>query len=396
MSILEFLGVKPTLPKFANRLANALPAEDRAQWRFDAAKGALIHSGGTEVSLQNMFLEYSRHPVSDRSGLIRKYASLAYAHTREIPDLWVQAARDLIPTVRSQFVEATMAVRARAEGTSLDTLEFPFAGDLRIRLMYDFGDYMSYVKATKLETWGQPHQTVLEHAIANLGRMETPGWVEVAPGVHQLASPMSFEESLIQLDSVRRMLPFASDAVLMPCNRGVLLAADSRSEDAIEAMLLEAEKALDAPWPMSSTMCRHTSDGWSEFQAPARCANLAHGLRIRHRAQFYLDQKKILDEVNEAQGKDVYTAEFSVIRVGDVWQSYCVWSEGVRTLLPVADWVAILPEGEDSTHIRVAWKDVVEICGARMSPTEDELPRFEVDSFPNAQEWTALQTRILA
>jgi hypothetical protein len=37
MSILEFLGVKPTLPKFASRLANAFPPEDKAQWRFDAA-----------------------------------------------------------------------------------------------------------------------------------------------------------------------------------------------------------------------------------------------------------------------------------------------------------------------------------------------------------------------
>jgi hypothetical protein len=395
MSILEFLGVKPTLPKFASRLANAFPPEDKAQWRFDAAKGALLHAGGSELSLQNMFLEYASNPSSARSGLIRKYAALAYAHTREIPDLWIQAACDIIPTIRSRFVESTVAARCRAEGTSLDALEFPFAGDLRIRLMYDFGDYMGYVKAAKLQTWGQPRHAVLERATANLGQMQTPTWNEVTPGVFKLSSPGSFEESLIQLDSVVRMLPFAADAALMPCNRGILLAADSRSVDAVESMLLEAEKALDSPWPMSSTMCRRTSDGWTEFQAPERCANLAHGLAVRHLAEFYSAQKAVLDEVNETRGRDLYVAEYSVVRIDDIWQSYCVWSEGVPSLLPVPDWVAILPEGDDSEHIRVPWKDVVEICGARMAATEDELPRFEVHSFPDAAEWAALQARSL-
>ena len=396
MSILEFLGAKPTLPKFADRLMKALPAEERGQWRFDAGKGALVRSGGAEISLHNMFLEYSRSAVSARSDLIQKYASLAHSHVTEIPDLWIAAAPNLLPTVRSQFVEMTIAVRSRMDGSKLDPLEFPFAGDLRVRLMYDFGDYMGYVRAEKLRTWGQSPEAVLERALANLGRLEEPQWMEVGPGLFKLESAVSFEESMVQLDSVRRMLPFANDALLMPCNRGILLAADGRSDAAIEAMLLEAEQALEAPWPMTSTIFRKSSSGWEVVDPPKSCSNLAHGLVIRHAAEFYSAQKEALDALHEALDNDVYVAEYTVIRVDGQWQSYCVWAQGVHALLPVADWVALLPEGEDSKHIQVGWKDVLEVCGGRMSPTTEDPPRFRVDSFPSDEEWTALKSRAMA
>jgi len=297
--------------------------------------------------------------------------------------------------VRSEFVDSTIEIKSRV-GEPYVPFALPFAGDLRLRLMYDFGSYLGYIKQEKLETWGQPAQAVLERAIANLGQLEAPEWVDSGRGFFQLASPMSFGESMLLLDSVVRQLPFAPHAVLMPCNRGVLLAADSRSEDSIGAMLQEAERCLQDAWPMSALMCRRSESGWVEFEPPAVHANLAHGLAIRHMAESYAAQKEALDALHESRGEDIYVAEYTVILIDEQWSSYCVWAQGVRALLPMADEIAVLPDGDASGHIRVPWADVVSLCGHRMAATRDNPPRFRVESFPDAAEWSALLEHALA
>lgn len=391
MSFLEFLGVKPTLPRFAARLLKAMPSDLASEWSLHPAGDRLVRPGGSEISLQNMFSEYCASKVFDRAGLIQKYVSLAGSHLHEIPDLWVAAAGNIYPAIRSLFVDTTIEIKSRSLSEPYEPVVLPFVGDLRVRLMYDFGEYLGYIKGDKLATWGQSAEAVLERAIANLGRLEAPAWVHGSRGFSQLASEVSFEESMLLLDSVVRALPFASHAVLMSCNRGVLLAADSRSEQSIEEMLREAERCLDGPWPMSSVMCTRDESGWVEFDPPPALANLAHGLAIRHLAANFAVQKEELDVLHESRGDDIYVAEYSVIRVDEQWQSYCVWAQGVRALLPAADWVALLPEGEDSRHIRVPWPQVVSICGQRMAATDENPPRFRVEDFPDESEWTALE-----
>ena len=396
MGVLEFLGFKPTIKSFAARLLRALPKEN-GDWTVDLESQALRHPGGMEISLFNLFLEYSRSSPSARPGLIEKYASLALANTREVPDLWIEAAPNLYPLVRSEFVESTIEIRQRGETPGYDPVVFPFAGDLRVRLMYDFGPSLTYVRGAKLKTWGQPADAVLERAKANLGRLAPPQWADLGRGVFQLCSEVSFEESFLLLDSVVRALPFAASAVLMPCNRGVLLAADGGSKDALEAMLFKAEQMmLEAPWPMSSTMCRRGEHGWEVVDPPEACANLARSLAIRHRAEFYSSQKDALDAWHQEHDEDIYVAEFTAMQIDEHWQSYCVWGQGVRALLPVTDWIALVPEADREQHIRVNWQDVVDICGPRLQPTDESPPRFRVESFPDAAEWERLTARQLA
>jgi hypothetical protein len=258
LSLLEYLGLKPTLPRFAARVLKAMPPELAAEWSLDLERGVLVRPGGGEMSLKNMFSEYCATRVSRRAELIQKYASIAGSHLEEIPDLWVAAAKNVYPVVRSLFADMTLEIKSRMLDPPYLPVVIPFAGDLGLRLVYDFGSYLGYLKQDQLDTWGKTASEVLERGIANLAQLETPQWVDSGRGFFQLASPMSLGESMLLLDSVLRALPFAPHAVLMPCNRGVLLAADSRSEAAIGAMLSEAERCLEEAWPMSSAMCRRT------------------------------------------------------------------------------------------------------------------------------------------
>lgn len=392
MSLLEFLGMKPTPESFARRLLKALP--DDGDWSFDRERNLLRHPGGTELSLQNMYLEFRGSPVLQRESLIRKYADLAFSQSREIPGLWEAAARNIYPVVRSEFVDMTIAIRSRAEQTRFDPLVIPLAGDLRIRLVYDYGNTLAYVSREHMETWGKSVEELMPQAIANMGRLQTPEWVDSGRGFWQLASPESYGESMFQLANVVAALSFAADALFMPCNRGVLLAADGRSEESIAAMLSEATRcAMQEPWPMSGTVLRKCPAGWQEALLPASLAVQARTLKCIHISENYAAQKELLDALNERLGKDVFVASMTLLGDLSDLHSYCTWAQGVPALLPVSDWVAVVRADDRKEFLRVDWHDLAEVVGHRLQPTQENPSRYLVDSFPDADDWRALASR---
>jgi len=397
MSLLEYFGVKPTPESFARRLLRALPRDD-GQWDFDPERHLLRHPGGMEISLQNMFLEYRGAPVSQRGALIRKYADLAVVQSREIPGLWAAASRNVYPVLRSQFVDTIIEIRSRAGEAKFDPVALPLAADLRIRLVYDFGNFVSYVREEQLKTWARSAEEVLPHALANLGRLQTPEWIDSERGFLRLSSPDSYGESMLQLDSVLAALPFAAHAALMPCNRGILLAADGRSEAALEAMLDEALRCtMHEPWPMSGAVLRRGAQGgWESLPVPDALEPRARSLARMHASENYSVQKDELDAFHQACGRDVFVASYGLLGTATDLRSYCTWAEGVVSLLPETDWVAVIrtnEKGEPGEHLRVDWADLFDVVGARLASTTEAPPRFLVDSFPSEDEWRALAAR---
>lgn len=391
MRLLAYLLPRPKLSRFATRVLSALPVDQRADWTFDPNRGSLKHPDGSELNLHNMFTEYRASTIFRRGALVRKYADLAQAQSAEIPAFWPAAMNNIIPVVRSEFLECTFEIQSRAEGVTRDPVVLPLAGDLRVRPVYDFGNYFTFIRGEHLTTWGKSPAQVLEQALANLGRLETPIWTDKGHGVFRLISPMSYAESMMQLKNVLAALPSADHAVVMPCNRGILLAADCRSDVAISSMLTEAERCLQhEPWPMSGCMFRRQGDGWQQFAPPQSAERLTHSLGQQHLAEVYAAQKEALEALHERALQDLFVATFTLHGSDGDWQSYCTWSEGVPTLLPVTDWVAMVPEAEDAVFLRVDWSDVVKICGARLQATQEHPARFLVTSFPDPGEWNAL------
>lgn len=391
MRLFDYLLPRPKLSRFATRLLAALPADQRAEWVFDSDRGLLKHPDGSQVSLQNMFTEYRASTVFGRGALVRKYAELAQAQSAVIPALWPAAMNNIIPVVRSEFLECTVEIQSRAEGVTRDPVVLPLAGDLRVRLVYDFGNYFTFIRSEHLTTWGKSPARVLEQALANLGRLETPSWTDDGRGVLRLNSPMSYAESMMQLRGVIALLPFADHALVMPCSRGILLAADGRSDAAILTMLNEATRCLQhEPWPMSGCMLRRHGDGWEQVAPPRSAQRLSHSLGQQHLADVYAAQKEALEALHEQAPQELFVATFALHDSDGDWQSYCVWSEDVPTLLPVTDWVAMVPEAEHAAILRVDWSDLVNICGARLRATDEHPARFLVTSFPDPGEWQAL------
>jgi hypothetical protein len=355
-------------------------------------------SNGAQINLVNIFLQYSQAARSRRPALIQKYAAFCEAMKQGIPKLWELAAKSIYPVVRSRFdrkVTAT-ALRGESNGVAFDVLVWPYIGDLEIRIAYDWGPHLGTVSTEVADAWGQSEDAIRERALRNLAALPPPSWEEVRPGVFALVTDNSYEESLFLVDKVVDKLPFDGPAVCSSCNRGVLLAADASKTEAVLALLDEAILNLQQkPWPLSGTLLVRGPNGWRahvpDGEAGAKAGDLA---RI---SQFiaYRDQKTVLDEYHEKHGIDIFVATYSVFRRsqdGGTLRSWSTWVDGIPTLLPRTDFVALTKRETDREErpALLPWEQAVAMLGRYLQETEDDPKRFSVSERLSDADWVAI------
>jgi hypothetical protein len=158
-------------------------------------------------------------------------------------------------------------------------------------------------------------------------------------------------------------------------------------EEAGLAMMAElAEKALLEPYPLSGVLLILDDGVWADWMPPED-----HSLHHRYKqietnwlGVRYAEQKKLLDDIHQRQGLDVFVGSFSAVQKkdGEV-VSYSVWGEGLDSLLPVTQKVAFMLKGRERPVALGHWARVVEVAGDLMEPTEHYPPRYRVREIPD-------------
>jgi hypothetical protein len=390
----EIFGLKPAAADLARALIRRARARGDDKWQFDPEQCALRHAQGGTINLSNIFLEYGHAPRSVRANLLGKYESMMQQLGVEPPKLWAVAAKHIYPVLRCVHDTVSVEIAARGGEARLPVgVSWPLAGDLKVRLVFDHGDAVAHVREDLAETWGQGTEALKARALANLAALPRPRWDSLGDGVYQAVSEVSYEESLLLVDAVVDALPFASSAVLMPTNRGVLLSCDSRDPQALRSMLGHAERFLsEHPWPMAATLLQRQAGEWREFVPTGELGEIHHCLSRLSIAITYNDQQEALQK---HVGDDIFVGTYSLIRRGDgpdSLRSWSSWTKDVPTLLPQTDLVVLGRPRSDGKHdmLMVSWSALVESCGSRMKHTEECPTRFMVEEFPSDEEWQTL------
>ncbi len=400
MSLRELLGFKPRMQDLANRMLVHFERQGNRGWRYDAAQSALKNEvEGTTIFLANIYLEYAQAARAHRPSLLQKYQGMGRASMQEIPKLWALAAKGIHAVLRSRFDHTVLAIDTRAGGNALPEMAaWPWLGDMHIRLVYDFGEQMALISRERMEIWGQSPETVLQHALQNLRALPTAQWEALPAGVYQLRSEASYEESLLLVDKVIDQLPFKDSVVCIAVNRGILLAADVRSEAAVSALIEEAMRCLQSkPWPLSASLCTRVDGQWQEYKVSGAAASRAGDLMRFNLASTYDGQTLALEQYFEKIGEDIHVAKFAMMRspAGDnALRSWCAWSEGVRAMLPKSDLVVLGRQGDDDAReaVLIDWSQMLELCGRHLQSTSENPLRYLVDSFPDELEWAAVKS----
>jgi hypothetical protein len=395
MSLLDLFRRPVSIQRLANDLVAAAAAAGETGWRYEADARRLVRHGTDGVlHLDNIFLEYSQAPARRRRALLEKYVGLLASIRTEIPKLWAAAEKRIYAVIRSRFDSIGLDIADRDSDRQLpQRIEFPWHGDLVVRIAFDFGASLGQVQQDVADAWGLPREALLERAIRNLYALPRPVWEPVGPGVFQLVSAASYEESMLLRDDVWERLRVAGDPVAIAPNRGVLLAAGSADSAAVEALLHEARRSLEQrPWPLDAAILTRRDGRWTPFEPSGRAAALWDLHRQICLAGAYGEQQPALQQ---HVGPDVWVATFGLAgRKSDpaLLFSYAVWSEGVPTLLPEVEYLALSKRRTDDEveTVVVPWAAVQSICGSRLCALREQPPRWAVDTFPNDVEWRAL------
>ena len=122
-------------------------------------------------------------------------------------------------------------------------------------------------------------------------------------------------------------------------------------------------------------------------------------LAIKSMGSEYSEQKELLEQLHEQTGEDLHVASYSAVEhETDGYQTYCVWSEGVDSLLPKTDLVFFYrgDDGEDGDiPTQVEWDQVQAQFGDLMEPQDMYPPRFRVREFPGEERFDDIMDRIV-
>jgi hypothetical protein len=187
------------------------------------------------------------------------------------------------------------------------------------------------------------------------------------------------------------------DPVVMLPNRDTLLLAGSGDPAALAKLAVLAEEAYDHPRSITGLAFRLTEAGeWVPFVPDPNHSHFQQFklLRVKSIGSEYAEQAEFLKEQNEKTGKDVFVASFSAMQqreTGEV-RSYCVWSQGIVSWLPVTDDIYFFRlTGEEEGNIagNACWEQARTVLGDVLKPLGLYPERYEVEAFPSEEQLRA-------
>lgn len=368
--------------------------------RFRLTTGA---ADGPVMNLGNMYEEFRSAPREIRPQVVKNTVRNWFIDRRQMPDEFADALPDLLPVVRARSYYEFTQLQLEIDGSPGSGCPYqPLAEHLAVGLVYDMPESMRLIQDDDLEEWDVSLYQALESARLNLEQMADMVFVSPAQGVYLSATGDNYDASRMLLTDLLRKFEVNGELVLMALNRDTLVAAGSEDDNALQVMAGLAERAAEQPRLISTLAFRLEGDQWQPWLPGTECPHYGQFrmLQIKAIGQDYAEQHDLLAALHKKRGEDVHVAAFSATQsqAGAI-DSYCVWPEGVPSLLPRTDRVFFFrpdASGRDGSIVAAAtWSQMEQIVGDLLEPMETYPVRYRVTSFPGAAQLQKLGTGAL-
>ncbi|MES2352170.1 MAG: hypothetical protein V4641_31770 [Pseudomonadota bacterium] len=405
MGIFDFFKSTPSPEKFARLAMQAIADSGRAgPLSFDADEFRLVGgSGSAEIfNLHNAYRDYCAADRKRRPDVLAHYIRSMQAP--ELPATFAEARDGLRPVLRGRAMIEYMRLAQVGQGGAQSFMDgaAPFSADSVLMLAYDSAHSIQTLSASALVDWGVSFDVALAAALDNLRDMTVANFVPAAPGVLVAAWDDSYEASRILLADMFFRLEVGGDPIVMMPTRNRLLVASSNNSAALLAMLaLSRGYASDEGRVISALMYRFEQGKAVEYlPADAEVRGQLEQLKKIYLADDYASQKQLLDKAYERDAIDVFVATCQLVQKTDTGRliSYGVWTEGVDTLLPQVDLVALVRPDDDSetgegSPKLVAWDDLRASIHELAHSEEGYPARYRLKNFPSREQFDALASR---
>ncbi len=392
MGFFDWFRKKDPKEAFGERLLREIrKAGEKRPARFDKEGFKIVVGKDHTFYLNNAFDEYMAADPDQRQQILERYSRL-----REEPDIaktLEEARAHLVPRVRERFYYESLRLAVEMEGHKLPGFAFkPLADHFVVELAYDLPEQTMQVHQGQLDEWG----TTLEDGLLlslDLLRANTPAPMKpVRPGLYASSWGDSYAPSRILLPEFIAAYPVEGEPVVAIPNRDLLLLAGSHDAEALEEMARRVHQAIRQPRFMTGQTLIFSEGSWSLFLPdPEHPAHLdLHTLHQHSMAGFYEEQKTLMNSLHEKTGIDVFVASLELVRnkESNRVRSYCVWSDGIDTMLPESDDVMFVRMDaagnvdKENPPVSVPWTAVRDRFSLLMSPIECYPPRWRVRECP--------------
>ena len=395
MGLFDWFRKKDPKDAFADRLRRELVRTgEKRTIRYDKARFCLDVGKDQTIYLRNVFSEYCAAPPAQREEFLRRVTLLQTP--AEMATKFEEALPHLIPRVRERYFFSSLLLTFEEEArTKLPDFAFkPLTDHFAVELAYDLPESSLQVMNHSIEEWKTTLEDALRLARPNLQAMTTVSLKTLRPGLYISPWTDTYAPSRVLLPEYLTGHAVKGEPVVALANRDLLLMTGSRDPEGLEEMARRVHQAQSQPRFMTGHALVLSEGAWSIYTPEPDQPSYTDFQQLRQAslAGFYEAQKTHLDAIHERKGIDIYVASVSLIRHKETNQvrSYCVWAEGVDTLLPEADDVvfqrADASGGPDrkSPPLVSSWSAVRSRLESLMEPANGYPVRYRVKTFPSA------------
>ncbi len=308
----------------------------------------------------------------------------------EFPEAYAEAEPKLVPIVRNRVGQENARMIMATDPLADLPAAVPhkdLGGGLWGEVALETPDRFIRVPANEWKKWNVDFDTAFAKAVTTMDKKTRARLQMSKQGFYTGLSNNENATALLLLP-IFDGLGLEGAPVFATPRPNVLLIADSSSSDALEELKTRLDAACEADENDNCDLRVRTKNQAGSFvpYAAGTFATVAHHADAAEAS----GQKNFLEQ-KLGKGDDApFIASVSVVRKGDDEFSYAVHTQGVRTLLPRAEYIAFMHFDErtqKTTPVAMgAFARVEAIMGSRWRKTQLFPERWLVSEFPSDEE----------
>jgi hypothetical protein len=401
MGLLDKLFSKSTSRDgFAKLVTAALEKGGATGLRYNASDFSVrVESSDRTFFLENAYTDYSHaEDNTRRKASFERYVS-SFLEETSMPVDFASARANLMPVVRDPAYFSLMDLQVRAGGgdpVKLAGRMQTIAPGLIVGLAFDSVHNIMNVNKSTLEKWNVDFDEALTIALHNL-RDRTPanGFSQITPGLYISEFGDCYDSSRLLLPDIIYRLPLNGDPVIFAPNRDQVWVTGRHDSVNLGAILKFGPDSHFKQGHNLSPNLYLLADGKITDYVPKDPVQREAACALRRRRDHidYTAQTGHLNAIYKREAIDVFVASFTLFQRKDQSTfSVCVWSNGIDSLLPRTDVIALLANPPQNDRLYVPWEAAFPIVSHLMDEQPELAPvRYRVRRFPDTVQLAELR-----
>jgi hypothetical protein len=395
---------KPSRADFAEVMIRALDQAGISKDQIDQSESdfSLKLPGGTTFFLGNVYSRFCNAPRGQRQAIVEEFVKAA-ASIPELPAIPLDFATvkpSLMPVIRDAAYFSMIQLMNRKNGNTKDDLGADvvlktLAGGLEVGLAYDTERNITSINRDLFEKWGVSVEEALKAAKDNLWERTDPNRFAGQDGIYWSDWNDSYDSSRILLTELIYRLSVDGDPVAFVPNRDHLVVTGTNHSAGLAAIL---QRGMDSHFnqahPLSPDLYVLVDGTWKVY-VPEDKSLREMWMKIKRQrdAIDYSQQQKLLNEIHEKEGIEIFVASYKVYERKDgLAYSACVWTNGIDTSLPRSENIAFMADVENPEYFVVPWEAAASILGDLLELEPDLAPiRYRARQFPSDDQLARLR-----